>query len=113
MEKKKLFNKSTGEILLHEMKIADSFLSRLVGLMGKGIDKEEGLLITPCSSIHCMFMKIPIDVLFLDETFHVIHKISGMKPWRISPIVKGSISVVEGVEGAFARVSIGDQVNLK
>lgn len=42
-----------------------------------------------------------IDVLFLDEDFCVVHTIFDMKPWRISKVIRGAKSVVEGESGVF------------
>lgn len=112
MKTYKLKKTQGDEILLEDVKIADTFFKRLVGLMGKTLEKSEGLLIKPCNSIHCFFMKIPIDVIFLDETNHVIHKIEGMKPWKVSPIIKGSKAVIEASAGALHKIQVGDQVRL-
>lgn len=97
-------------MVLEQLQLANSFGRRFVGLMGKTLDDSEGLMIKPCNSIHCFFMKIPIDVLFLDDDLNVIHKIHGMKPWRISPVIKGAKSVIEASEGAFADIQQGDQL---
>ena len=46
------------EIIVNEVKIADTFKTRLIGLMGRDKLQNEGLLLTDCSSIHCFFMKL-------------------------------------------------------
>lgn len=57
----------------NNIQIADSFLSRLRGLLGRsGLDEGEGLLISPCRSIHCLGMKFPIDAIFLDKDYRVV-----------------------------------------
>lgn len=110
METFRLYNKTTGEYVLKELRVADTFTARLLGLMGRTISSSEGLWITPCNSIHCMFMRMPIDVLFLDQKSKVIHKIDGMKPWRVSRVIRGSKSVIEASEGAFQKVGHGDEM---
>ncbi len=112
MKTQQLINLTTGQIVLHKLQVADTFTQRFLGLMGKTLDESEGLLIKPCNSIHCFFMKIPIDVLFLDEDNTVIRKIDSMKPWTISPIVKHAKSVIEGGAGAFQDVNPEDRLTL-
>lgn len=61
---------------------AESFTSRLAGLMGKArIDK--GLMITDCGSIHTFFMKSDIDAVFIGSSGAVVKIIAGLKPWRL------------------------------
>ena len=110
MNTRQLINQTTGNIVLESMFIADTFWSRFIGLMGKTLNEGEGLLIKPCKSIHCFFMKISIDVLFIDADNRVIMKLENMKPWTISPIVRHAKSVVEGSAGAFKTVNPKDQL---
>lgn len=108
-----LINTSRQQILLRNLRIADTFWQRFTGLMGRTLAESEGLLIRPCNSIHCFFMKIPIDVLFLDKDSIVIHIISRMKPWRVSPVVRGATAVIEGPAGAFEQVASGDHIEIQ
>ena len=42
--------------------------ARLKGFLGRrGLAPGEGLLIVPAGSIHTLFMRFPIDVVFLDQ----------------------------------------------
>lgn len=107
-----LYNKTKGSLLIKQLNIADTFVSRFLGLMGKTVEPTEGLLIKPCNSIHCMFMKIPIDVIFVNEDNKVVHKILNMKPWTLSPIIKTSKYVVESPIGRFTDVNIGDEIEI-
>jgi len=75
---------------------ADTFRTRLAGLMGrKSLEDGCGVLITPSNSIHMFFMRFPIDVLFLDRDNVVVHIIEGIKPWRVSKIISKAYSVLE------------------
>jgi uncharacterized membrane protein (UPF0127 family) len=54
------------------VRIADSFISRGLGLLvGTPIERDEGLLIAPCSSIHTIGMRYAIDVVFVDREARV------------------------------------------
>lgn len=110
-----LLKKDNGEVLLKDLKEAEGFYGRFKGLMGKTtLPKGEGLRISPCSSIHCFFMKMNIDVLFLDEQLCVVHTEFGKKPWTVSRVVKGSASVIEAESGAFlGKVKPGECLIIK
>lgn len=113
MNGKKLINGKNGSVILKEMKIASTFWSRFMGLMGKTPSFDEGLLIKPCNSIHCFFMKVPIDVLFIDDENKVVRKIDSMKPWMVSPIVLGAKAVIEANAGVFKDVEMGDILSIQ
>lgn len=71
--------------------IAESFMSRAVGLIGRRqISRGEGLLLKPCNSIHMWFMRVAIDVAFLKrlETnrFQVTSIHHNLYPWRVFPV---------------------------
>lgn len=110
----KIIDLRTNETILEDLQIADSFLSRFRGLMGiKTLPESAGLWITPCNSVHCFFMLIPIDVIFLDKDNRVVHISKNMKPWSVSPIVRKAKSVVETNADTLSDVlQVGDQLIL-
>lgn len=62
----RLVRERDGAVVASELELADSFVRRLVGLMGRrGLPAGRGLWLEPCSSIHMMFVPFPIDVLFV------------------------------------------------
>lgn len=74
-----------------------------------------GLIIKPCNSVVCFFMRFPIDVLFLDADGKVLHAIPRMLPWRTSRIVRGGKVVVELPSGTMEETgtAIGDIVKFE
>ncbi len=62
----------------------------------------QGLHIVPCKSIHTFFMRIPIDVAFLDAERHVVKLLPALPPWRASSIYFKAESVLELPAGALA-----------
>ena len=65
-----------------EIKYADNYIKRLLGLMFKK-DIDYGLLfiLKYGSSIHTCFMNFTIDVYFLDENKIIFEKVT-LKPWK-------------------------------
>ena len=109
-----LVNKKNNQVILNNVRIADSSWQRFVGLMGKPfLPKGDGLLLRPCNSIHCFFMKFPIDVAFVDKDDRVLRIITAMKPGHISPIVWKSAYVIESNQNTLEQnLRVGDTVKL-
>lgn len=108
----KINNRRTGAPILDNLEIADTFYKRFKGLMGrKNLSERSGLKIYPCNSIHCFFMQIPIDIVFLSKEDVVVKVIHDMKPWSVSPIVKGASYVIEAnaIE-LVGKVEVGDKL---
>lgn len=99
-----------------KIKIADTFLKRLVGLIGKKfLPQNEGLLIAPCQSIHMCFMKFPIDAIYIDKNF-VIKKIAtNLKTWTGFSICLSAWGVIEVAAGEAERLNlkVGEKLEVK
>lgn len=66
------------------VQVADTFFARLRGLMLRSPDSlpmGTGLLIAPCSSIHMMFMRFAIDVVYITKEYEVIKCVRRVLPW--------------------------------
>jgi uncharacterized membrane protein (UPF0127 family) len=75
---------------------ADTFLARLRGLLGKvRLRSDEGLWMIPARGIHTFGLTFPIDVIYLDAQFRVVHLIENLGPLRIAPIRLQCQSILE------------------
>lgn len=109
MSKKDKLPVSNAQVVLSQdnIKVARSFIQRLIGLMGSSKLRENGgLLIVPCNSVHTFFMRYAIDVVFLSEKHTVLKVIHNMKPWRVSPVVWKSHSVLELPSGGAKQLGL-------
>ncbi len=109
----KILNHSKKTQIADTCRIAKNFFPRFMGLMGKkNLSEGSCLIITPCNSIHMFFMKIPLDIIFIDKNSKVLHIIESIKPWRISKIIRNSHSVIELPVGTLSKskTTIGDQL---
>lgn len=96
MPEQHIINKTKGVALAHRARISCTFGTRLVGLLGRRcLERGEGMILIPCSSIHTFFMRFPIDVLFLDGESRVVFLAKGLKPFRVSPLVLGARCAIE------------------
>jgi uncharacterized membrane protein (UPF0127 family) len=92
--------------------LAETPLTRLKGLLGRtGLERGEGLLLRPASSIHTFFMKFPIDAVFLDRDLVVLNVAADLPPWRAAG-QRGAKAVLELPAGEAKRAGIqaGDQL---
>lgn len=89
---------------------AEKFWDRFMGLMGKkSVPGKTGLLFKNCSSIHCFFMKIPIDVIYLDKDFTVLYK-ETVDPWHIGKFIKNTKHILELGKNEGNNIKIGDKI---
>ena len=102
----------TGDILADRVEVANSFWSRLKGLMMReNLPSGAALLLDPCPQIHTCFMRFAIDAVFCDKTGNVLYVQENMKPWRWGRFVRGSRYTLELPGGSLkGRVKIGDEL---
>jgi hypothetical protein len=106
----------TGDdtVICDQLVMGKSFMQRFMGLMGRGsMDEGEGLYL-PTSSIHMMFMRFPIDALFVskadaDGRRRVVGVRPDLPPWRgIVMPVRGAEGVIEMPAGTLARLGVDE-----
>ncbi len=92
----KIANETKHTILANDVIIADTFLKRIKGLLGKkSIRQDEALILRPCNCVHTFFMRFTIGCLFVDKNKKVVKLISHLKPFRITPTCFPSSLVIE------------------
>jgi uncharacterized membrane protein (UPF0127 family) len=95
--------------------LADTFLSRLFGLLGKSsLDDGAGILIRPSSGVHTIGMRFAIDVVALDKNCRVLKTWQRLPPWRVTSVSLKTHSVLELAPGQIHHHNIkpGDQLVL-
>lgn len=110
-----LKNLTTGKIYPFQILQADSFLSRLIGLLGTDHpDPYRGIHIDPCHGIHTFGMKYPIDLLFLDKDGYVLKAMDELKPNKAIKGMSHGKSVIELPPGSIAEhgIKVGERVEV-
>lgn len=80
-----VYNKTKQRILASDLKVADTFYSRLKGLLGKkDLPQGTALWIKDCPSVHTFFMNFNIDVIFLNDQMQVTRVVKNLPPWRFT-----------------------------
>lgn len=116
MQKIKILNATRDTVLGDQIAVADTSMTRLVGLLGKrGLDPGEGLLIFPSQAIHTVAMRFAIDVVFVDRDWRVIHLSPAVAPFRVTGLHWKARSVLELPAGVIAQTStsIGDELSIE
>jgi uncharacterized membrane protein (UPF0127 family) len=110
-----VFNKTKETFLAYRVRIADSILGRLVGLLGKRfLDPDSGLWIIPSRGIHTIGMLFNIDVVFLDRELKVVEVRELVRPFSITKINLNAESVLELPPHTIfrSRTDVGDELVL-
>ena len=72
------------KLLLSDVRVANNPWIRFKGLMfTSNSESKNGLFIPNCNWIHTLFMRYPIDVVYLDANYKVVDVDSVVKPWRM------------------------------
>ena len=105
-------NRSKGTLIAAKVRRADSFFSRLKGLLGTdSLPEGESLLIYPCSSIHTLGMNYPIDALFVNSQSIVVKVEKELSPGSLAGASKAHY-VIELPAGTADKTvcQIGDRI---
>src|ERR1700676_5527027 len=93
-----VYNKTRETFVATEATVADSYLRRLIGLLGKTkrwARLGSGLWIVPSRGVHTIGMLFPIDLVFLSKEKEVVHVEEVVKPFRVSRVSLKAASVLE------------------
>lgn len=97
-----------GLVVANTLLETRSIRDRIRGLIGRPLRTGEALRIAPCRQVHTFGMREPIDVVFCDGGFRVVHVVREMRPRRVSPVRWDARSVIELRAGAARAVLPGD-----
>jgi uncharacterized protein len=107
-----VYNQTKETFLAFRVKVADSVLSRMVGLLGKrSLEPECGVWIVPCNFIHTIGMLFAIDVVLLDKDFKVVGLHELVRPFSVTRPNFRAESVIEIPPHTIFKsgTAIGDQ----
>jgi len=104
--------------VISTLKFANSYFSRLKGLMFKS-KLDYVLVLKPAkskhkifSSIHTLFMKLTIDLVFLDKNKKVVET-SQISPWKFYTPKRSVDYILEMKKGSIEKyeIAIGDKLD--
>lgn len=110
--------KSNGKIIASDMEFAHGIISQTLGLMFRKNIKNDYALVFEMKrpkrvSLHMLFVKFPIDVLFLDHS-KTITKIAKLHPWTGKASSGEKIKyIIEMPQGTILKykLAVGEQLS--
>jgi uncharacterized membrane protein (UPF0127 family) len=114
-------NVSRETVLASALESADGLWGKFMGLMGRpSLAPGAGLWLPDSNGIHMMFMRFPIDAVFVgrpaaDGLRPVVSVHRGLPAWRgLVPLVRGAHGVLELPVGTIetSGTVVGDQVEI-
>jgi uncharacterized membrane protein (UPF0127 family) len=112
-----VYNRTREAFVATDASVADSYLRRLVGLLGKTkrwAKDGSGLWIVPSRGVHTIGMMFPIDLVFLSKDMDVVHTEEYVRPFRISKVSLKASSVLELPAHTIYRTGtkVGDRLEI-
>jgi uncharacterized membrane protein (UPF0127 family) len=115
-------NRTRETVLAADVESADGLWAKFLGLMGRpDLAVGAALWLPDSNGIHMMFMRFPIDAVFLgrrtaDGTRTVVAARENLPAWRgLVPLVRGAHGVLELPVGTImaTRTIVGDVISLE
>lgn len=105
-------NATRGTLVGERIRVAESGLTRAVGLLGeRELQPGDGLIIVPSQGVHTVGMRFPIDVVILDGEWKVIAVRHNLLPYRMTRLFWNAAAVLE-LQSGIAKLSgtvVGDK----
>jgi uncharacterized membrane protein (UPF0127 family) len=108
-----VYNKTRETFLAFRVKVADSLIGRLVGLLGRrSLQPDSGVWIVPANAVHTIGMMFSFDLVLIDKDFKVVGVRELVRPFRITWPERHAESVLELPAHTIfrSRTQIGDQL---
>jgi hypothetical protein len=107
--------KKGDETLIERVAVAGNAWQRMKGLLGRrSLDPGQALFLAPCGSIHTLFMRFHLDLIFVDREFCVRKMARDVPPGRAVFGGRDVWGVLEMETGWFPTDALkeGDRVTL-
>jgi uncharacterized membrane protein (UPF0127 family) len=114
-------NITRGTVIADHVEVAASLFAKFLGLMGRAsLPRGAALWLPDSNGIHMMFMRFPIDAVFLgrpeaDGTRPVVRVHPSLRRWiGVVPLVLRANGVLELPAGTIdaTRTAVGDRVTI-
>ena len=109
-----LRNQRAGQIVAATLIPAFDRETRNKGLLGRhSLEQGSAMILAPCSSVHTLFMRFPIDIIFVARDGRVVKMCERCRPWRLA-LGPGAFAVVELPAGALEQsgTRVGDRLEI-
>ena len=110
-----IVNQTSQRTIAASFQVAKGAWQRMKGLLGtQDFVGSKALVLAHCQSIHMVFMKFPIDVIFCDAQNKVVGLCHNIKPFCFSPIFFKASFAIELPAGTIntSKTQLGDQIDI-
>ena len=114
-KKLRVVNSTRGTLVGESIRVAETGLTLIVGLLGeRELPPGDGLLIVPSQGVHTLGMQFAIDVAILDGQWNVIAIKRNLRPFRMTRVYWKAAAVLELRSGSLdsSSTSVGDTLEL-
>ena len=108
-----VYNQTKETFLAFRVKVADTVLGRMTGLLGKkSLNPDSGLWIVPANAVHTIGMLFAFDLVLIDKDFRVVGIRELVRPLKITRPNFRAESVLELPAHTIfrSRTEVGDQL---
>lgn len=108
-----VYNKTRETFLAFRVRVADSMLSRMIGLLGRrALQPDSGVWIVPANAVHTIGMLFAFDLVLIDKDFKVVGLRELVRPFSVTRPSFRAESVIELPAHTIFRshTEIGDQL---
>ncbi|HSJ25520.1 MAG TPA: DUF192 domain-containing protein [Longimicrobiales bacterium] len=109
-------NESRKRLLGGKIRVAHSLVARMRGFMfTRPPAQGEGLFLTSCRGVHTYWMRVPLDVLLVNDAGEVVATYPALPPGTRTAIHRAARYALELPSGAITRTgtAIGDRLSWK
>ena len=110
-----VYNQSKHTFLATRVAVADTGLSRLIGLLGrKSLEPNTGIWILPANAIHTFGMLFRFDVVLIDKAYRVVGLRERIPPFFMTwPNLRArSVLELPAYTIASSHTAVGDQLGI-
>ena len=104
--------RSGRTILASRVEVTDLHFAKARGLIGQRPAPGQALILVNARQVHTFGMKVPIDVVFCDARWEVLHVADRVRPGRVTKWVRRARYVIELPAGAAAAIGPGDGLSV-
>jgi len=111
-----VFNQSKETFLATRVVVANTGLSRLIGLLGRrSLEPNTGMWILPANAIHTFGMLFRFDVVLIDKAYRVVGLRERIPPFFMTWPNLRARSVLELPANTISssRTAVGDQLHIE
>ncbi len=109
-----IINMNKKTVISKKPLYAVNFFVRGRGMIWRTFGEFDSMVFRGCSSIHMLFMRMPLDIIYLDNDNKICKLSEGLKPWCFFDGSRVARAVIELPVGVIklAKCEIGDYCDL-